>query len=68
LFLREHVEAGEIDPCELLVTARADRAAVVRFPQRFWCHAGCASATLRGAVVTREEFHAGRPELEADRD
>jgi hypothetical protein len=57
-FCGELVRPGEIDPCRLELVARADRASADRYPQQFWCHASCASAALRDAVVTQSDFYA----------
>jgi hypothetical protein len=57
-FCGELVKPGEIDPCQLELIARAGRASADRYSQQFWCHASCASAALREAVVTEADFYA----------
>jgi predicted RNase H-like HicB family nuclease len=57
-FCGEVIEPAEVDPVELVITARADRRRDDRIgTQMSWCHAACLNASgLRDLHVTRSEF------------
>ena len=65
-FCYEKVEPGEIDPVQLLITARADRRRSDGIgTQQSWCHAACLEAAgLSDVHVTRAEFWEDADEAE----